>query len=62
MADRDRIVAVGLFTEHELSVVSQGLKRIFPVNDDPSFGELLRAIDAATHCHGNTAQPTSSLR
>ena len=45
--DQDRIVAVGLLTQHELTVLGPAFDRVWPVEEAPSFAELLRAIDAA---------------
>jgi len=43
----ERIVAVGLLTQRNLDRVGQNLSRIWPVEQAPSFNELLRAIDDA---------------
>jgi len=43
----ERIVAVGLLTERELALVGQELRRIYRVDEDESFTELLTAIDLA---------------
>jgi len=43
----DRIVAVGLLTENDLSKLGSDFDRVFPVDETPCFGELLRAIDDA---------------
>jgi hypothetical protein len=43
----ERIVAVGLLTQTDLDVLGQGFRRAFRIDDDPCFGELLAAIDAA---------------
>jgi hypothetical protein len=42
-----RIVAVGLLTKRDLSLLGPTFDRAWPVEDTPSFNELLRAIDAA---------------
>jgi hypothetical protein len=44
---QDRIVAVGLLTRHDLNVLGPSFDRVWPVEDAPSFNELLRAIDEA---------------
>ncbi|MEO6224978.1 MAG: hypothetical protein ABIO80_03910 [Sphingomicrobium sp.] len=44
---QDRIVAVGLLTNHDLSLLGPAFDRVWPVEQSPSFGELLRAIDEA---------------
>ena len=43
----ERIVAVGLLTRHDLSVLGPTFDRVWPVEEAPSFNELLRAIDEA---------------
>ena len=43
----DRIVAVGLLTKQDLSVLGPAFNRAWPVEKAPSFSELLRAIDEA---------------
>lgn len=43
----DRIVAVGLLTKQDLSVLGPAFHRAWPVEKAPSFSELLRAIDEA---------------
>ena len=42
-----RIVAVGLLTQHDLDVLGRDFDRLWPVDDAPCFGGLLRAIDEA---------------
>ena len=44
---QDRIVAVGLLTRNELSLLGPAFDRAWPVEEAPSFSELLRAIDEA---------------
>lgn len=44
---QERIVAVGLLTKHDLRLLGPTFDRIWPVEEAPSFGELLRAIDDA---------------
>jgi hypothetical protein len=43
----ERIVAVGLLTQQDLSALGPTFDRIWPVEEAPSFSELLRAIDEA---------------
>ena len=43
---RERIVAVGLLTEDDLSRLD-GVFKLWPVEDVPCFNELLQAIDEA---------------
>jgi hypothetical protein len=42
-----RIVAVGLLTEHDLSLLGDGFSRAWPVDETPCFAGLLEAIDEA---------------
>jgi hypothetical protein len=44
---QERIVAVGLLTQRDLSALGPTFDRIWPVEEAPSFSELLRAIDEA---------------
>jgi hypothetical protein len=44
---QERIVAVGLLTQRDLGILGPTFDRVWPVEDAPSFGELLRAIDEA---------------
>ena len=43
----ERIVAVGLLTKHDLGLLGPTFDRAWPVEEAPSFKELLRAIDEA---------------
>lgn len=43
----DRIVAVGLLTKRDLSLLGPAFDRAWPVEDAPSFNELVHAIDEA---------------
>ena len=43
----ERIVAVGLLTARDLEVLGSGFRRMFPVERDTSFDDLLHAIDEA---------------
>ena len=45
--DRERIVAVGLLTQRDVKLLGPTFERLWPVEDAPAFGELLRAIDEA---------------
>lgn len=47
MKEPERIVAIGLLTQHDLDLLGSGFRRVFHVDDTPSFEELLSAIDAA---------------
>jgi hypothetical protein len=43
----DRIVAIGLLTERDLTVLGPAFDRAWPVEEAPDFNQLLRAIDEA---------------
>jgi hypothetical protein len=43
--DRDRIVAVSLLTSEEVRVLGSSLKRVYPLPEDGTFDDLLRALD-----------------
>ena len=43
----ERIVSVGLLTRQDVEVLGQGFTRLWPVDDNSQFGELLHAIDQA---------------
>lgn len=43
----DRIVAIGLLTERDLTVLGPTFERAWPVEEAPDFNQLLRAIDEA---------------
>ena len=43
----ERIVAVGLLTQREVELLGHGFSRLWPVDDTPCFGDLLKAIDEA---------------
>ena len=43
----ERIVAVGLLTRHDLGLLGPTFDRAWPVEEAPSFNELLKAIDEA---------------
>lgn len=44
---RERIVAVGLLTRHDLTLLGPAFDRAWPVEDTPCFSQLLQAIDEA---------------
>ena len=44
---KDRIVAVALLTESDLTMLGPTFTRAWPVEDAPIFTELLREIDKA---------------
>ena len=43
----ERIVAVGLLTQRDLNLLGPTFERVWPVEEAPSFNELLRASDEA---------------
>jgi len=43
----ERVIAVGLLTQRDLDLLGTGFDRVFPIDETPCFGELLRAIDEA---------------
>ena len=45
--NRDRIVAVGLLTQHDISLLGPTFTRVWPVDETPCFDGLLQAIDEA---------------
>ena len=45
MQDPDRVVAVGLLTERDLTVLGQAFKRFYPIDDLQEFEGLLGQID-----------------
>lgn len=47
MNDREKIVAVGLLTERDLSILGQGFRRLYRLDDTTGFQHLLEAIDRA---------------
>jgi hypothetical protein len=46
-AMRDRIVAVALLTDDEVTRLGSNFKRLWPVDETPCFQGLLNAIDDA---------------
>lgn len=53
----ERIVAVGLLTKQDLSLLGPTFNRVWPVEEAPSFNELLRAIDEADETLKKTDVP-----
>jgi hypothetical protein len=47
MEKRERIVAIGLLTQHDLDLLGQGFRRAFMVDEAPCFEELICEIDRA---------------
>jgi hypothetical protein len=60
MLPQDRIVAVGLLTRHDLNVLGPTFDRVWPVEEAPSFSELLRAIDEADRSLSQPQQGSAS--
>jgi hypothetical protein len=44
---QDRIVAIGLLTDDDLSRLGDAFTRVWPVEDSAGFEDLLAAIDEA---------------
>ena len=60
MEQQDRIIAVGFLTERDLTILGQGFKRAYPIEDHHDFDDMLRAIDAADrHIGGHTSTHAS---
>jgi len=47
MPMRERIVAIGLLTQKELSSLGPAFDRAWPIDRAPAFPDLIRAIDEA---------------
>jgi hypothetical protein len=60
--DQDRIVAVGLLTRRDLSLLGPTFDRLWPVDEAPGFDELLRAIDNADNKLRQTKMDVSPER
>jgi hypothetical protein len=60
LVPRERIVAVGLLTRKDLSVLGPTFDRVWPVEEAPSFSELLRAIDDADRQLDEQHSPSSN--
>ncbi len=41
----DRVVAVGLLTQRDVDVLGVGFRRLFPLEVDGAFDDLLRELD-----------------
>lgn len=44
---QERIVAIGLLTQRDLTLLGPTFERAWPIEDVPAFSELLHAIDDA---------------
>lgn len=55
--DNRRIVAVGLLTQDEVTLLGTQLSRLYPIEDDDCFADLVDAIDRADreHLHRSNA-------
>ena len=47
MESPQRIMVVGLLIGRDLSVLGEGFRRIYPLDQEPSFLDLLERIDQA---------------
>ena len=52
----ERIVAVGLLTQRDLTLLGPTFDRAWPVEEAPAFDELLRAIDHADGQYQKTGE------
>ena len=43
----ERIVAIGLLTQRDLSLLGPTFDRVWPVEEAPAFDDLIRAVDEA---------------
>lgn len=55
--DQERIVAVGLLTRRDLTLLGPTFSRAWPVEEAPEFHELLTAIDEADNQLRHKAKP-----
>jgi hypothetical protein len=49
---QERIIAIGLLTKHDLTLLGPTFDRVWPVEEAPRFSELLSAIDEADRTLG----------
>ncbi|MEO7751235.1 MAG: hypothetical protein ABIS09_07935 [Sphingomicrobium sp.] len=59
---QERIVAVGLLTQRDLGRLGESFNRVWPVEEAPNFGELLRAIDEADRSLGTVSARPADRR
>jgi hypothetical protein len=45
--ERQPVVAIAFLTEANLRAIGRNLERIYPINDNPAFADLLAAIEMA---------------
>lgn len=57
---QDRIIAVGLLTQRDVSLLGPTFDRLWPVEDAPDFDDLLRAIDDADRKQRDKQSPAKS--
>lgn len=43
--DTERIIAVGLLTQRDVNLLGPTFERLWPIEEAPSFADLLRTID-----------------
>ncbi len=62
---RDPIVAVGFLTQRDLHVLGAGFNRLFPVDQEDMFSDLLQQLDrieATPHADGVLIRETNPQR
>ena len=57
LVTHERIVAVGLLTRRDMNMLGPTFDRAWPVEEAPSFSELLRPIDEADRKLGGHKTP-----
>lgn len=55
--DQERIIAVGLLTRRDLTLLGPTFSRAWPIEEAPDFDELLTAIDGADDEFRHKAEP-----
>jgi hypothetical protein len=53
----DRIVAVGLLTQRDVDVLGIGFRRLFPLESDHAFDDLLRELDRLDRTPADPRRP-----
>jgi hypothetical protein len=48
VASDERIVAIGSLTKRDIEVLGTGLQRMFPLQDNVNFEEVLARLDEVT--------------
>lgn len=60
---QDRVIAVGLLTQRDLDVLGQGFTRLYPIERDDQFAELIRRLDrVSTEAPAPDRRPATSVR